>query len=126
VAVDAPVTSPARNGDPDWMVQELVAVQAYQFEPAGALLLKNASPIPHVAGSAVPDLNGLVAVAAVKSTLLLCVRRSTRVWALATHADRAAARMAFRYRIESESSPVRVSSSDLAGGRQGKRDVLSK
>jgi hypothetical protein len=58
----------------------LVAVQTYKFDPAGALVLKNASPIEHVPGMEVPALNGLVVLAELKSMLLLCVLRSTSVW----------------------------------------------
>ena len=71
VALVVPVTSPARAGAPDCNVQEFCAVHAYQFDPAGAFDLKNASPTPQVAGSTVPDLNGLVVAALLKSTLLV-------------------------------------------------------
>jgi hypothetical protein len=65
------VTSPASVGAPDCNVQEFSAVHANQFDPAGALDLKKASPTPQVAGSVVPDLNGLVVAALLKSTLLV-------------------------------------------------------
>jgi hypothetical protein len=52
-------------------------VQAYRFCPAGALVFKNIAPIEQVAGSDVPVCIGFVELAAEKSTLLLCVRRST-------------------------------------------------
>jgi hypothetical protein len=73
------VTSPASVVAPDCSVQELSAVQAYRFDPAAALVLKNASPTEQVAGRTVPDLNGLVVFAELKSMLLLCVLRSTSV-----------------------------------------------
>jgi hypothetical protein len=77
------VTSPA-SVPAESRLQEFVAVQPYRFEPAGALVLKNVSPTPQVAGSAVPDLKGFVVLAPEKSTLLLWVRKSTIVCALAT------------------------------------------
>jgi hypothetical protein len=49
--------------------------------PAGAALLKNVSPTEQVAGSTVPNLDGLVLAADEKSTLLACVRKSIKVWA---------------------------------------------
>lgn len=61
----------------------LTAVHAYTFCPAGALVFKNNAPIEQVAGSDVPVCMGFVELAAEKSTLLLCVRRSTCVWAAA-------------------------------------------
>src|ERR1700722_8517807 len=68
---------PAGPGVPASNVQAFSAVQLYRFAPAQALVLKKASPIEQVTGSVVPDLNGLVVFAAVKSTLLVCVRKST-------------------------------------------------
>jgi hypothetical protein len=98
VALVDPVTSPAKVGEPDCNVHAFTAVHAYQFDPAAALVLKNASPTPQVAGNVVPDLNGLVEVAPLKSTLLVCVLRSTSVCALAqTRKD--VANRAYRHRI---------------------------
>ena len=98
VALVAPITSPAKIGAPDCSVQEFSDVQAYQFDPAGALVLKNASPTLQVAGNTVPDLNGFVVVALLKSTLLVCVLRSTSVCAFA-QTRKEMARRRFRYRI---------------------------
>src|ERR1700720_789358 len=70
---------PAGPGAPASNVQAFRAVQLYRFAPAEALVLKKASPIEQVAGSVVPDLNGFVVFAPVKSTLLVCVRKSTSV-----------------------------------------------
>ena len=79
-------------------------MQAYQFDPAGAFVLKKASPTPQVAGSTVPDLNGLVEAALLKSTLLVCVLRSTNVCAVAhvrkiAHVRKDVANRTFRYCI---------------------------
>src|SRR5579864_1644696 len=74
----APV-APAGPGEPDSKVHEFSAVQAYKFDPASASVLKNVSPTEHVEGTTVPDLKGFVVFAAVKSTLLVCVRKSTSV-----------------------------------------------
>jgi hypothetical protein len=49
------------------------------FAPGTAFVLKNVSPTEQVAGGDVPVLEGLVDTAPEKSTLLLCVLRSTRV-----------------------------------------------
>jgi hypothetical protein len=57
------------------------ATQPYTFAPAGALDLKNSSPAVQVAGKVVPVFIGLVELAAEKSTLLLCVRKSMVVCA---------------------------------------------
>ena len=59
----------------------LVAVQPYRFCPAGAAVLKNVAPTEQVDGGTVPVCDGLVELAAEKSTLLACVRKSTKVWA---------------------------------------------
>ena len=58
----------------------LVATQPYRLEPAGAFVLKNISPAEQEAGRDVPVLRGRVELAAEKSTLLLCVRKSMAVW----------------------------------------------
>src|SRR5271166_3154813 len=94
----APVTSPERVGEPDWSVQVLVAVQAYQFAPADAALLKKACPTTQVAGNVVPTANGLVEAAPLKSTSLVCVLTSNCVCA-AAQVRNAAERKAHRYRI---------------------------
>jgi hypothetical protein len=62
-------------------VQVLAAVQPYKLCPAGAAVLKNVAPVEQVTGSAAPVWKGLVEVADEKSILLVCVRKSTRVWA---------------------------------------------
>jgi hypothetical protein len=51
VADDAPPVPLPPNG-----VQVFWLVQPYQFWPAGALVLKNASATKHVAGRSPPDL----------------------------------------------------------------------
>src|ERR1022692_4637618 len=55
----------------------LVAAHPYMFAPAAAAVRKNISPCAHVDGRTPPALKGLVDRAAVKSTPLDCVRRST-------------------------------------------------
>src|SRR5271154_5099249 len=93
LAFGVPVTSPARI-PAESSVHEFTAVQPYKLSPEAALVWKKVSPTPQVAGKTVPDLNGLVVLAPEKSTLLLCVLRSTRVWALATPIRTAANRSA--------------------------------
>ena len=60
------------------LVQTLLAVQEYRTP-----FRKNISPAEHVPGSEAPLRAGLVRDAPVKSTDLLCVLRSTWVWASA-------------------------------------------
>jgi hypothetical protein len=61
-------------------VQILGAEHPYKFAPDGEAELKKSWPTWHVAGSVVPTCTGRVDGSAEKSTLLLCVRRSTNVW----------------------------------------------
>jgi hypothetical protein len=56
-----------------------VATHAYTFAPGGAVSRKNICDAAQVAGSEFPADIGLVEAAFEKSTLLLCVRRSTCV-----------------------------------------------
>jgi hypothetical protein len=74
------VPPPNKRLDPS-KVHVLVAVQPYRFCPAGADMLKNVAPTEQDVGSTAPVCDGLVDVAAEKSTLLACVRKSTNVWA---------------------------------------------
>jgi len=98
VALVVPVTSPDKVVAPACRVQEFSAVQAYRLAPAAAFVLKKASPTEQVAGKVVPDLNGLVVVALLKSTLFACVRKSTSVCALA-QASKDAATRTYRFGI---------------------------
>src|SRR2546430_4385498 len=64
-------------------VQALLAVQAYRFCPGVASVLKNCSPAEQAVGKAPPVLEGLVAVAAEKSTFRAWVRKSICICAYA-------------------------------------------
>jgi hypothetical protein len=59
--------------------QALEEVQPKRFRPAAASVLKKVDPTGQVNGREVPVLDGLVKLAAEKSTLLLCVRKSIAV-----------------------------------------------
>jgi len=65
---------------PPIRVHVFVDVQPYKFWPAGAFVLKNASPRVQEAGIAVPALAGLVEMAPEKSTFLDWLARSSWVW----------------------------------------------
>ncbi len=69
----APVVPPIR-------LQVFGDVQPYKFWPAGAFVLKNASPTEQEDGIVVPALAGLVETAPEKSTSFDWVARSTWVW----------------------------------------------
>jgi len=69
-AIPAPVAPPIR-------LHVFGDVQPYKFWPAGAFVLKNASPTEQEAGIAVPALAGLVEMASEKSTFFDWVARST-------------------------------------------------
>jgi len=58
----------------------LAATHPKRFDPLGAIVLKNNSPVLQVAGSTVPVFSGRVEIAALKSTFRLWFRRSTWVW----------------------------------------------
>jgi hypothetical protein len=62
-------------------VHVFALVHPYRFFPAGAAVSKYAAPTAQVAGNVVPVWKGLVELAAEKSILLLCVLKSTKVWA---------------------------------------------
>jgi len=76
VCVGTPLPPP---DPPDSRVQMFVPVQPYRFWPAAAAELKNISPAEHNAGRTEPVFIGLVEGAAAKSTVLLCVLKSTAV-----------------------------------------------
>ena len=57
-------------------VQTFALVQRYRFCPAMASLLKNACPVPQVAGSVVPTVNGFVELDPAKSTIPVCAFKS--------------------------------------------------
>jgi len=71
-AIGAPVVPPIR-------LHVFVDVQPYKFWPAGAFVLKNASPTEQEVGITVPALSGLVEMAPEKSTSFDWVARSTWV-----------------------------------------------
>jgi hypothetical protein len=56
-----------------------IASHAYTLLPASAVVRKKNCPTAQVLGSVLPVCIGFVDVAAEKSTLLLCVRKSTNV-----------------------------------------------
>jgi hypothetical protein len=60
-------------------VHVFAGLQAYTLLPAAAVVRKKNCPTAHVAGRLLPVCIGLVDPAAEKSTLLLCVRKSTNV-----------------------------------------------
>ena len=73
---------PAANDEPlPSSVQVLAGSHAYTLLPGGAVVRKKNCPTAHEAGRVDPVCIGLVDDAAEKSTLLLCVRKSTDVWA---------------------------------------------
>jgi hypothetical protein len=76
-------------------VHVFVAVQTYEFLPAGASVFKNVSPVAHAPGNTVPVFDGRVVVAAEKSTLFPWVRRSTFVCPCAAPAIAADAKTHF-------------------------------
>src|ERR1700722_5088469 len=55
-------------------------LHAYTLLPAGAVVRKKNCPTVQVEGRLLPVCIGFVEPAAEKSTLLLCVRKSTNVW----------------------------------------------
>jgi hypothetical protein len=69
---------PAPPVPPIWL-HVFVDVQPYKFWPAGAFVLKNASPTEQEGGITVPALAGLVEMAPEKSTSFDWVARSTWV-----------------------------------------------
>ena len=60
-------------------VQVLAGLQAYTLLPAVAVVKKKNCPTAHMEGRLLPVCIGFVEAAAEKSTLLLCVRKSTNV-----------------------------------------------
>jgi hypothetical protein len=61
-------------------VHAFAGLQAYTALPAGAVVRKKNWPVAQVAGRLLPVCIGFVDADAEKSTLLLCVRKSTNVW----------------------------------------------
>lgn len=68
-------------------VHVLAGLHAYTLLPAGAVVRKKNCPTAQVDGRLFPVCIGLVDPAAEKSTLLLCVRKSTNVWLCAVTAQ---------------------------------------
>ena len=60
-------------------VHEFTGLHAYTLLPAGAVVRKKNCPTAQVEGRLLPVCIGFVDPAAEKSTLLLCVRKSTNV-----------------------------------------------
>jgi hypothetical protein len=61
-------------------IHVFAGLQAYILLPAAAVVRKKNCPTAQVEGSALPVCIGFVDAAPEKSTLLLCVRKSTNVW----------------------------------------------
>lgn len=78
---------------PFWADHALVAVQPYRFDPAVASDLKNNCPVWQLAGRVVPTCTGRVDGEEEKSTLLLCVRKSSCVCPNAQPAKTSAGRI---------------------------------
>ena len=72
-------------------VQRFADLHTYQFCPGDASVFTKVSPAWQAAGNCVPVFDGKVELADEKSTLLPCVRKSTRVCASPVPASVAAA-----------------------------------